>query len=73
MAVLGKIIRERHEHINFRSGEVVGDVIIERDYFQLRTYAKGDLERENGSKQNIQLDRDKAIELRDLLNEFINQ
>lgn len=72
MAVLGKVIREKHERINFRSGEVVADVIIERDYFQLRTYAKGDLERENGSKQNIQLDRDKAIELRDLLNEFIN-
>lgn len=72
MAVLGKVIREKHERINFRSGEVVADVIIDRDYFQLRTYAKGDLERENGSKQNIQLDKDKAIELRDLLNEFIN-
>jgi hypothetical protein len=46
MAILGKLIREKNEQINFRSGDVVGDVIIERDYLQLRTYAKGDLDRE---------------------------
>ncbi|MCK0190454.1 hypothetical protein [Arenibacter sp. F20364] len=71
MAVLGKLIREKNEHINFRSGDVVGDVIIERDYLQLRTYAKGDLDRENGSKQNIQFDKKMAREFRTFLDEFI--
>lgn len=71
MAILGKLIREKNERINFRSGEVLGDVIIERDFLQLRTYAKGDLEREDGSKQNIQFDKKMAKEFRAFLDEFI--
>jgi len=73
MAVLGKIIRERKDSINLRSGHVVGDIIIEKEYLQLRTYAMGDKERERGSKQNIQFTKDKAKELRDLLDVFLNQ
>ena len=71
MAVLGKIIKVNNERINLRSGDVVGDVIIEKDYLQLRTYAMGDLDRERGSKQNIQFTKEKAHEFRDLLNEFL--
>ncbi|WP_182250142.1 hypothetical protein [Cellulophaga baltica] len=48
-----------------------GDVIIENDYLQLRTYAKGDFERGGGSKQNIQFDKKTAIEFRAYLDEFI--
>lgn len=73
MAVLGKIIKVNNERINLRSGDVVGDVIIERDYLQLRTYAMGDLDRERGSKQNIQFTKEKAREFRDLLNAFIDE
>ena len=73
MAILGKLIREKEDYINFRSGDVVGDVIIERDYLQIRTYAKGDLDREDGSKQNIQFDKKMAKEFRDLLDEFVNK
>ena len=73
MAVLGKIIKVNNERVNLRSGDVVGDVIIERDYLQLRTYAMGDLDRERGSKQNIQFTKEKAREFRDLLNAFINE
>jgi len=73
MAVLGKIIKVNNERVNLRSGDVVGDVIIERDYLQLRTYAMGDLNRERGSKQNIQFTKEKAREFRDLLNEFLNK
>lgn len=73
MAVLGKIIKVNNERINLRSGDVVGDVIIEKDYLQLRTYAMGDLDRERGSKQNIQFTKEKAREFRDLLNQFLNE
>lgn len=73
MAILGKLVKEKNEHINFRSGSVLGDVIIEKEYMQLRTYAKGDLERENGSKQNIQFTREMALEFREYLNEFLSQ
>lgn len=73
MAVISNLIIEKNENINFRSGEVIGDVIIEKDYFQLRTYAKNDHYREKGSKQNIQFDKAIAREFRDMLNEFLNE
>lgn len=73
MAILGKLIREKNEDINFRSGSVLGDVIIEKQYLQLRTYAKGDSERQGGSKQNIQFTKEMAREFRDLLDEFLNK
>ncbi|MBO6879550.1 hypothetical protein [Winogradskyella sp.] len=72
MAVLGKIIRETEDRISVRIGDVVSDVIIEKDYLQLRTYAMGDTERERGSKQNIQFTKEKAKEFRDLLDNFLN-
>lgn len=71
MAVIGKIIREHQNHINIRGGEVLADVVTDNNYFQIRTYAMGDYDRQNGSKQNIQLTREKAIELRKLLDKFI--
>ena len=40
MAILGKLIREKEDHINFRSGDVVGDVIIERDSKQNIQFTK---------------------------------
>jgi len=73
MAVLGKLIREKEDSVNIRLGDVIGDVIIERHWMQLRTYRMGDLDRSRGSKQNIQLDKDKAIELRNLLDEFLSK
>ena len=73
MALIGKIIREKIDYINLRPGEVLADVIIEKEYFQIRTYAMGDTERERGSKQNIQLSKSKAIELKDLLEEFLKK
>ena len=71
MAVLGKIIKLNDEHIKLRSGEVFGDVIMERDYFQLRTYSMNDEDRKNGAKQNVQLTKEMAKELRDYLDQFI--
>jgi len=73
MAVLGRIIREKVDRINIRQGDVIGDVIIERDYLQLRTYAMNDQNREKGSKQNIQFTKEKAREFKDLLNEFLSE
>lgn len=73
MAVLGRIIREKEDRISIRQGDVIGDIIIENNWMQLRTYRMGDLNRQGGSKQNIQLDKEKAKEFRDLLNEFLNE
>ncbi|MCB0743847.1 MAG: hypothetical protein KDC67_08085 [Ignavibacteriae bacterium] len=73
MAVLGKIIKVKNERINLRSGVVVGDVIIERDFVQLRTYNSRDSDRKEGAKQNIQFNKEKAREFRDVLNEFLGE
>jgi hypothetical protein len=72
MALIGKIIRENTGSINIRPSEVIADVIIEKDYFQLRSYAAGDTEREKGSKQNIQLSKEKAKEVIKLLEEYVS-
>lgn len=71
MAILGTIIIEKTGSINIRPTEVIGDIIIDGDYLQLRTYAAGDVTRENGSKQNIQFTREKAVEFREILDRFI--
>ena len=73
MAVVGKIIKEHQNKINIREGEVLADVVFNKEFFQLRTYAMGDFDRKNGSKQNIQLTKSKAIELREFLDIFINK
>ena len=71
MGIIGKIINEGQGQINVRSGEVVADVVTDKNFFQIRAYARGDNDRKNGSKQNIQLTKEKAIELRKLLDKFI--
>jgi len=73
MAKLGKIIIDKESKINLRIGEVVGDIIIDKEHLQLRTYAMNDLTRERGSKQNIQFTKEKAIEFREHLNKFLCQ
>ena len=73
MAIVGKVINEKEGRINTRQGEVLADVVYDKDFFQIRTYAIGDKDRTNGSKQNIQLTRDKAIELKKLLDVFIDK
>ena len=73
MALIGNLIKENNCKINIRPTEVLGDIIVDGDYLQLRTYAAGDLTREKGSKQNIQFTREKAIEFRNILNNFIEQ
>lgn len=72
MAILGKIVKLNNENINIRTGEVVGDIIMDNQYLQLRTYAMGDIDRERGSKQNIQLSKEKALQLKVILEEFID-
>lgn len=73
MALLGKILIEKTDKIKVRPGSVLGDVIIEKEYLQLRTYAMGDNDKANGSKQNIQFNKAKAIEFLEILEKFINQ
>ncbi len=71
MAILGNIIYEKTGRVNIRPTDVIGDIIIDGDYLQLRTYAAGDITRENGSKQNIQFTRKKAVEFIEVLQKFI--
>jgi len=72
MAVISKIIKDNTASIQIRSGAVLADITFDNNFFQIRTYADGDFEREKGAKQNIQLTKEKAIELRDYLTKFIN-
>lgn len=73
MAIIGKIINEHFDKINTREGTVLCDISHNKEYFQIRTYAMGDMDRKNGSKQNIQLTKEKAIHIRKHLDDFINQ
>ena len=73
MAIIGEFINEGPGQVNVRSGEVVADLVTDKDFFQIRTYAKGDKERLKGVKQNIQLTKDKAKELKVLLEKFIHE
>jgi multisubunit Na+/H+ antiporter MnhE subunit len=73
MAIVGKIVTLKNESINIRPGEVVADIIMDKQYLQIRTYAMGDIDRERGSKQNIQITKEKAIELKEILEIFIQK
>ncbi|MDW5289276.1 hypothetical protein [Formosa sp. PL04] len=73
MAIIGKIINEQFGKINTREGEVLCDIIHDHEFFQIRTYSMADSDRKNGSKQNIQLTKEKAIQLKKHLEDFINQ
>lgn len=73
MAVIGRIIRETENRIQIRPGDVLCDVIIEKNWMQIRTYKSNDNDRMDGAKQNFQIDKKRARQLRDLLDEFINQ
>ncbi|WP_026945686.1 hypothetical protein [Algoriphagus marincola] len=72
MALLGEILIEKTDKISLRPGSVIGDVIIEKEYLQLRTYAMGDNNRERGSKQNIQFSKEKAKEFKEILEKFLD-
>ncbi|HEY9016848.1 hypothetical protein [Thiomicrospira sp.] len=52
---------------------VSADYCFNESAFQIRTYKNGDIHREEGSKQNIQLNREMAIELKNKLQEFLDQ
>lgn len=73
MAIIGKIINEGFGKTNTRTGTVLCDLKYDNNFFQIRTYSMGDIDRTNGSKQNIQLTKEKAIEIRKYLNAFIDQ
>lgn len=73
MALLGKILIEKTDKIKLRSGSVLGDVIFEKEYLQLRTYAMGDTEMQKGSTQNIQFNKEKALEFKEILENFLTQ
>lgn len=49
------------------------DYQILRNYFSIWTYRQNDPNREVGATQNIQLELDMAIVLRDALNRFIQE
>lgn len=51
MAITGKIINVNTGKINMREGYVLFNLTHSNAYFQIRTYAMGDLDRKNGSKR----------------------
>lgn len=52
---------------------VSADYCFNESAFQIRTYKNGDVLRAEGSKQNIQLNREMALELKNRLQEFLDQ
>lgn len=52
---------------------VSSDYCFNESAFQIRTYKNGDTLRAEGSKQNIQLNREMALELINKLQDFVNQ
>ncbi|WP_459885249.1 hypothetical protein [Caminibacter profundus] len=48
-----------NKNINI-SSEVVADYSFDQNFFEIRTYKKGDIERKESTKQNIQLNKQKA-------------
>jgi len=73
MGLVSKIIVENTGEIQLKALNIITDVTIDGDYLQLRAYANDDFERKRGAKQNIQFTREKAIEFRDILNQFIEK
>ena len=71
MAILSELVNI-NEQPNARTN-VSGDYCFDRNYFQIRTYKAGDVNRTEGQKQNIQLDKEMAQSLVKLLNQFIEQ
>lgn len=71
MAQINSIVHSNDEP-NPRTA-VSADYSFNENYFQIRTYKEGDVNRNDTSKQNIQFDREKAQELISLLNDFLNQ
>jgi hypothetical protein len=53
--------------------EIIGDYCYDQKYFQIRTYKSGDIKMEESPKQNIQLDKKMAVELINLLSDFIKE
>ena len=61
-----------NKNINI-SSEVVSDYSFDKNFFEIRTYKNNDTERKESTKQNIQLNKEKAKELINLLTDFINK
>ena len=71
MAILGEIIKENSFKIKVRPDRVVSDVTFNREFLQIRTYAKNDNNRERDSKQNLQFTKEKALEFSEIINQFL--
>jgi len=71
MAILSELVKV-NEQPHARKN-VIGDYCFNENYFQIRTYKAGDISRTEGQKQNIQIDKDMALQLINLLNQFIEQ
>lgn len=52
---------------------VSADYCFNKSAFQIRTYKNGDTLRSEGSKQNIQLNREMVLGLINKLQDFVNQ
>ena len=71
MAIISDLVKV-NEQPNARTN-VSGDYCFDENYFQIRTYKAGDTNRIEGQKQNIQLDKEMASRLINLLTQFIEQ
>lgn len=71
MAIIKGFIKEKN-NISVRSN-TVADYTFDEEYLQIRSYKDKDFNIIDSSKQNIQLDRVMAKELKGLIDEFLDQ
>jgi len=69
MALINTIVKTSDEPKS--NTGVQADFNFNKSVLTIRTYKAGDINRKNGAKQNIQLDKDMAKKLCNILNDFI--
>jgi len=70
VAVIKSIRKKTGKTINPTSSTCM-DVAMNSTYISFWTYSSGDVDGKFGSKQNIQLDHQMALQLREYLDEFL--
>lgn len=72
MAVVKKLYFEKGKSIPKQS-EIVAEYNMDNEYFSIWSYKKGDFQRAESSKQNIQFDSKIAEELYEALGQFLHK
>ena len=71
---MARVISLDRTHKDIRpNSDIVADYNMDGRFFSIWSFKQGDLDRTEGSKQNLQFDKQMAQKLRDALNQFLNE